>query len=129
ALPYAEAKARLAAADCDLGEEFWTVARPNLARFSDVAEIARMVRGPVTPFIEDPAFMASAAGFLPDVIDETAWKRWTDAVKEATGAKGRALFMPLRQALTGSDHGPDMATLAPLIGRERIARRLAGETA
>ena len=129
ALPYAEAQARLAAMDCDLGEAFWSVARPNLARFGEVAEIARMVRGPVTPIIEDAGLMEAAARLLPETIDETAWKRWTDAVKDETGAKGRGLFMPLRLALTGQDHGPDMATLAPLIGRERIARRLAGETA
>ena len=58
-----------------------------------------------------------------------AWSVWTTAVKERTGAKGKALFMPLRLILTGQAHGPDMATLTPLIGRARIARRLAGETA
>ena len=50
-------------------------------------------------------------------------------MKEATGAKGKALFMPLRLMITGQAHGPDMATLAPMIGRERIVKRLMGETA
>jgi glutamyl-tRNA synthetase len=50
-------------------------------------------------------------------------------VKEKTGAKGKALFMPLRQALTGLDHGPELAALLPLIGRDKALRRLAGESA
>jgi glutamyl-tRNA synthetase len=66
---------------------------------------------------------------LPETIDETLWPVWTNAVKEATGAKGKALFMPLRMIITGQSHGPDMATLAPMIGRERIVKRLKGETA
>jgi glutamyl-tRNA synthetase len=54
----------------------------------------------------------------------TTWKAWTDAVKSATGRKGKALFMPLRLALTGLDHGPELAQLLPLIGRERALERL-----
>ena len=50
-------------------------------------------------------------------------------MKAATGAKGKALFMPLRLALTGLDHGPELAALLPLIGRERALARLSGETA
>ena len=67
--------------------------------------------------------------FLPAEIGADSWSVWTSAVKEATGAKGKALFMPLRQAVTGMDHGPDMAALLPLIDRDRIVRRLKGETA
>ena len=53
------------------------------------------------------------------------WKTWTDAVKAATGAKGKGLFMPLRLALTGVDHGPELGSLLPLIGYERARARLA----
>jgi glutamyl-tRNA synthetase len=53
----------------------------------------------------------------------------TDALKQATGRKGKALFLPLRQALTGSDHGPDMHALLPLIGEAEARRRLAAATA
>jgi glutamyl-tRNA synthetase len=103
--------------------------RGNLQKFADVVEMATIVRGPVTPVIEDTAFAAAALAALPEVIDETLWPVWTNAVKEATGAKGKALFMPLRMMITGQSHGPDMATLAPMIGRERIVKRLGGETA
>ena len=113
----------------DLGEEVWNALRPNLEKFADVVELERIISGPVTPVIEDPAFAAAALEVLPASLDADAWSVWTTAVKERTGAKGKALFMPLRLILTGQAHGPDMATLTPLIGRERIARRLAGETA
>jgi len=45
-------------------------------------------------------------------------------LKEATGRKGKALFLPLRLALTGREHGPDMGALLPLIGREEALARL-----
>ncbi|MDI1281020.1 MAG: glutamyl-tRNA synthetase [Brevundimonas sp.] len=129
AMPYEVARARLAALDCDLGEAFWTLMRQNLQKFDDVKALAVLVRGPVTPVIEDPAFAAAALAVLPETLDETAWSTWTNAVKESTGAKGKALFMPLRHILTGQAHGPDMATLVPMIGRDRIVQRLKGEAA
>ncbi len=127
AMGYAEAQPRLAALGVDLGEAFWDTVRGNLNKFADVADMAKIVTGPVTPVIEDAAFAAAALEVLPDVIDAGAWSAWTAAVKEKTGAKGKGLFMPLRLALTGQAHGPDMAAMAPLIGREAIVRRLKGE--
>ncbi|MEH6664435.1 MAG: glutamate--tRNA ligase [Brevundimonas sp.] len=126
---YDDARARLVAMDCDLGEGFWNAVRPNLGKFADVKAFARIVNGPVTPVIADPAFAAAALEVLPADIGPDSWSVWTGAVKERTGAKGKALFMPLRQAVTGMDHGPDMAALLPLIDRDRIVRRLKGETA
>ena len=128
-MDYAVAQPRLVELDADLGDTFWNGVRGNLQTFADVIEMAKIVRGPVTPVIEDQAFAASALAVLPETVDETLWPTWTAAVKEATGAKGKALFMPLRLMITGQPHGPDMATLAPLIGRGRIERRLRGETA
>jgi len=129
AMPYAVAQPRLVELDADLGEAFWNGVRGNLQKFADVVDMAKIVRGPVTPMIEDSAFAQAALAALPETIDETLWPVWTAAVKEATGAKGKALFMPLRLMITGQSHGPDMATLAPMIGRERIVKRLNGETA
>jgi len=129
ALDYAAVKSRLEALDADLGEAFWTTVRPNLEKFADVVEMAKIVRGPITPVIEDAAFAEAARRLLPETIGADAWSVWTNAVKTETGAKGKGLFMPLRLALTGQAHGPDMAALVPLIGRERLDRRLAGEAA
>ena len=129
AMDYATAQPRLVEQGRDLGEPFWNIIRQNLETFADVVDMAKVVSGPVTPVIEDQAFMDRAAALLPATIDEGAWGAWTNAVKEATGAKGKALFMPLRLAVTGQNHGPDMASLIPLIGRDVIVRRLKGETA
>ncbi|PZO04794.1 MAG: glutamate--tRNA ligase [Alphaproteobacteria bacterium] len=129
AMPYGAAKPRLEGLGLALGEAFWRGVQGNLQTFGDVADMATIVQGPVVPVIEDPVFAEAALTVLPEVIDADAWSVWTTAVKEATGAKGKALFMPLRLILTGQAHGPDMATIVPLIGRERIAARLKGETA
>jgi glutamyl-tRNA synthetase len=129
AMPYAVAKPRLEVLGCDLGEAVWDALRPNLNRFGDIVGLSRMVTGPVTPIVEDAAFAAAALDVLPETIDAGVWAAWTEAVKARTGAKGKALFMPLRHILTGQERGPDMATLVPLLGRERIVRRLKGETA
>jgi glutamyl-tRNA synthetase len=129
AMDYGVARTRLVQLDADLGEGFWNAVRPNLQKFADVVEMAAIVRGPITPVIEDPGFAAAALEVLPAEIGADAWSVWTNAVKEKTGAKGKALFMPLRLILTGQAHGPDMATIVPMIGRERIVKRLRGETA
>ncbi len=129
AMDYATAKERLAGLECDLGEDFWTVVRPNLQKFADVADMARIVRGPVIPVIEDAAFAEAALDVLPSEIGDDVWSVWTQAVKDKTGAKGKGLFMPLRLILTGQAHGPDMASITPLIPREILVRRLKGETA
>jgi len=109
-------------------EPIWNVARANIEKLDDAGDWLAIVNGPVTPVIEDAVFIAKAAALLPvGDWDEGTWKAWTTAVKEETGAKGRALFMPLRQAVTGLDHGPEMGTLLPLIGAERVKARLNGQ--
>ena len=128
--PYESVKARLAALDADKGEPFWNVVRANITLLPDVKEWARVVEGPLDPIISDASFATAAAEALPQgPYDASSWSAFTNAVKEKTGAKGKALFMPLRQALTGMDHGPDMASLFPLIGEERARARLQGKAA
>jgi glutamyl-tRNA synthetase len=128
--PYAGVQARLAALGADKGEAFWNAVRANLVLLPDVKEWARIVDGPIEPLVPDAAFASAAAEVLPSgVYDATTWQAFTNAVKEKTGAKGKALFMPLRQALTGMDHGPEMAALFPLIGEERARKRLSGQAA
>jgi glutamyl-tRNA synthetase len=131
-MPFAAVEKRLAEAGIGGGEAFWNAVRGNLEKFSDCAEWWHVVTGPIAP-AADPqgaGVIAAAQKALPDEPwDLATWGRWTDAVKAATGAKGRALFHPLRLALTGREQGPELKTLLPFIGRERAQKRLAGETA
>jgi glutamyl-tRNA synthetase len=130
AMDFAAVRGRLEALGVGGGEAFWLAVRSNLSRVADAARWWPVVTGPVTPVIEDPAFADAAAELLPpEPWDGATWKAWTEAVKGRTGAKGRALFMPLRLALTGLDHGPELAGVLPLIGRDRAERRLRGEAA
>jgi glutamyl-tRNA synthetase len=127
---YSAVKARLAALGADQGEAFWNAVRANLHLLPEVRAWAHIIEGPIEPFISDAAFAAAAVEVLPKgAYDATSWSAFTNAVKEKTGAKGKALFMPLRQALTGLDHGPDMASLFPLIGEEKARARLMGRAA
>ncbi|MDP4595233.1 MAG: glutamate--tRNA ligase, partial [Beijerinckiaceae bacterium] len=103
------------------------VVRGNLETLADARKWWDVVHsdGLARPDGLDAGFLQQAAGLLPpEPWDTTSWKTWTDAVKAATGAKGRALFHPLRQALTGLDYGPELAALLPLIGRARVLARL-----
>ena len=128
-MPYAAVGERLRARGLDGGEAFWLAVRANLEVFGDVDQWWTVVRGPVTPVIEDAAFLDKALAQLPpEPWDHTTWRSWTEAVKQATGAKGRALYHPLRLALTGFERGPELKELLPLIGRERAATRLGGKT-
>lgn len=129
--PYAEAKPHLEA--LGLGEvdaALWDVARANVEKIEEVGEWQRICRGAIAPHLADPSFAAAAADVLPpEPWDDGTWKSWTEAVKSATGRKGKDLFMPLRLALTGLEHGPELRLLLPLIGREKTLRRLRGESA
>ncbi len=126
-----EVAPRLAALGlADAGPAFWEAVRGNLARLDDAADWWRVVAGPCAPVIEDADFTAAAAALLPpEPWDHTTWGAWCDAVRQTTGRKGKALFHPLRLALTGREHGPELKTLLPLVGRERACRRLKGEAA
>jgi glutamyl-tRNA synthetase len=125
--PYAAVASRLQAMGVSGGEAFWLAVRGNLGTVSQAAAWWAIVAGDIKPTIEDPAFTAQAALLLPaEPWDALTWATWTTAVKAATGAKGRALFHPLRVALTGRETGPDMAALLPLIGRTRALARLHG---
>jgi glutamyl-tRNA synthetase len=96
----------------------------------DAAGWWRIVSGQTQPVIEDRELTDKAAALLPDVPwDDTTWDVWISALKTASGRKGRALFHPLRLALTGREDGPELKLLLPLIGRERSEARLLGRAA
>lgn len=100
-------------------DTFWRVVRENIATRADMAGWWTLFqKGPDTPVIadEDREFVAQAVALLPpQPWDATTWGTWTAAVKEATGRKGKGLFMPLRLALTGQARGPEMADVLSLM--------------
>lgn len=118
ALPLAAVAERLSAAGVADPEAFWAAIGPNLDRMDEVDDWVRLLRDGAEPKVapEDADFVAEAMALLPPQpwTGET-WSQWTAAAKAASGRKGRALFQPLRRALTGRDHGPDMAALMPLM--------------
>ncbi|HXD03749.1 MAG TPA: glutamate--tRNA ligase [Novosphingobium sp.] len=111
-----------------MSETAWAAIRPNLAHIAEAADWWQVVTGPVAaPQLadEDGAFVREAGEVLAGLDwGEGVWAGLTSALKERTGRKGKALFLPLRLALTGREHGPDMAALLPLIGREAALQRL-----
>jgi glutamyl-tRNA synthetase len=121
-MDFAEVADRLPAG---MDEAGWHAIRPNLAHVSEAADWWRLVTGPV----DRPAFSEEDRAYLGEAARQLAWGEdpWhalTASLKETTGRKGKALFLPLRQALTGRDHGPDMGELLPLIGEARARERL-----
>lgn len=125
-LPYRAVTGRLPEG---MDEAGWEAIRPNLETVAQAADWWRIVTGPIEapePEQEDRAFLAAAHEMLLDLsFDADIWRTLTGGLKDQTGRKGKQLFLPLRRALTGLDHGPDMSQLLPLIGREEALERLA----
>ncbi|WP_407065644.1 glutamate--tRNA ligase [Devosia sp.] len=125
-MSFETAQPRLAALGLD-NEAAWTLLRENLARFGDIVELSKLITGPVEPVIaaEDRDFITAARELLPaEPWDETTWSTWTNALKASTDRKGKALFLPLRMALTGRHDGPELKSLLPLVGRKACLDRL-----
>ena len=119
-LPFAAVKDRIAAlgVPAELAERFWRVASQNITKLDDLAEWWEIFSKGAEPDIapEDADFIAQAMTLLPaPPYSDASWGEWTNAVKEATGRKGKGLFMPLRKAVTGQAHGPDMSDVMPLL--------------
>jgi glutamyl-tRNA synthetase len=116
-------------------EHFWMAIRGNLDLLTEARQWWQVASGDITPpdfggdtdsMKQTSDFLKVASNLLPAAPwSPETWKSWTTAITEATGVKGRALYQPLRLALTGEEHGPEMAALLPLIGPERVKHRLA----
>lgn len=122
AKPFAEVAPRIAALGVPAGmaEAFWAVARGNITVLDDLAGWWALIRDGAEPLVDeaDRDFVAQALAMLPpQPWTNATWGEWTQAVKDATGRKGKDLFRPLRRALTGRDAGPEMADLMPLLRR------------
>ncbi|MCW3783108.1 glutamate--tRNA ligase [Defluviimonas salinarum] len=124
ALPFEAVKDRIAGlgVPAEMAERFWRVASQNITTLDDLGAWWVLCRDGAEPVIaaEDAEFVREAVALLPEPpFTEASWGEWTAAVKEKTGRKGKGLFMPLRLALTGQPHGPEMAELMPLLQKVR----------
>ncbi len=110
-------------------EALWLAIRGNLSRLDDATIWREVAEGEVAPIVEDADFLKLAASCAPaDPWDQATWGAWTARLRELSGRKGRALFHPLRLALTGREAGPELAALLPLMGRARALARLSGQS-
>lgn len=127
-LPYEAVAEHLSSSG--VSQALWNAVRSNITRINEAKDWLDIVNGAIAPVIEDSEFTQLAAACVPnDPLSEESWSEFVSAVKEKTGAKGKKLFMPLRLALTGKTHGPEMGPLLVLIGAERARARLLGKTA
>ncbi len=107
----------------DKAELFWSVAKGNITILDDLSEWWTLFRDGATPLVadEDREFVSQALALLPaQPWTHATWGEWTSVVKEATGRKGKGLFMPLRRALTGRENGPEMADVMPLLAAPKV---------
>jgi glutamyl-tRNA synthetase len=112
-----------------LDEGFWNAIRANLEKLEDIKEWWKVVNDSTSTIIndEDKDFTAQAAEVLPpSPWDDTTWKTWIEKIKDVSDRKGKGLFMPLRKALTGMEHGPELNSLLPLLGEDKVKSRLLG---
>jgi len=125
--PHVAVADRLAEIGAPARADFWEAMRGNIEKFADMQNIMALINGPITPVVdaEDGDFIAQARALLPDApLDMQSWSVWTGRLKDETGRKGRGLFMPLRMALTGQSHGPEMQHLLYYIGYDEAVARL-----
>ena len=125
-MPYADVKDRISG-----DEDFWNIVRANIEKIADVDEWADIVLKPMSGTIadEDKGFCKAAAEFLPQTVTAETWSALISHLKETTDRKGKTLFMPLRLALTGQQHGPSMDDMLQLLGAEKAKARLRGQAA
>ena len=124
--PYADVKDRVPG-----DEDFWNIVRANIEKISDIDAWADIVLKSMSGEIsdEDKVFCETAANFLPAKVTAETWSDMVSHLKTETGRKGKGLFMPLRLALTGQQHGPSMGDMLQLLGAEKAKARLRGEAA
>lgn len=122
-LPYSAVRAQLPAID----ETFWLSVRGNISALHEANEWWAILHHPVAATLlpEEKEFLRTASEYLPEEPwTENTWNEWMNAVKAATNRKGKDLFMPIRKAITGMEHGPELKALLPLLGKSRTAERL-----
>ncbi|MGQ9647660.1 MAG: glutamate--tRNA ligase [Thermodesulfobacteriota bacterium] len=136
-LPYMErAGIPVTAFDREYLKQICTVLKENLVLLSQVNEYVGI-------FFDDKFFWEDGAKAIlsdagnretlrqvmeavessPELTTDT-WPSLHAQLEKRTGRKGKDLFAPLRAAVTGKTKGPELAKTLPLLGKERVVRRL-----
>lgn len=124
-IPYEKISSQAREFAPSLSEHLWHVLKGNLQTLPEIAQWESICSGHIKPVIQDVEYLKQARQCLPsEPWDTTTWTSWTTSLKEITGRKGKELFMPLRLAITGMEHGPEMKELLPLIGYQKVLERL-----
>ncbi len=131
-LSFEEVKPSLDKLEVKISKEFWQATHGNLNTINEVVDWWKICNQAIASNI-DPSnkeFLQTAGSLLPaGECNLTTWEIWVSKIKTQTDRVGKQLFTPLRLALTGKESGPELKLLLPLIGRNRIEKRLNGETA
>ena len=129
--PYEEVEATLHAMGMVKADKiFWETVRANLSNINEVKTWYDICCAELIPITDDLEFTTMAASLLPkgEFTNET-WDQWITAVKAATDKSGKAIFMPIRKALTNLDHGPELRYVLKIMGYDRAFKRLTGISA
>lgn len=121
-LPFTEARSYF---HYPITESFWNKVQGNIHYIKDVEMWWDICSRDISASVEDKDLIRTAAALLPEgEVSSDTWEVWTKRLKDSTGLSGKALFMPLRMALTGIEHGPELKSVLPLLGRQKIIHRL-----
>lgn len=128
-LDFCEAKPRLKEIGItgEVSEKFWTAIKLNINFLSEAKEWFEIFSEEFRfkNKNEDQEFLHEAAKLLPkNTEDENCWNLWLSEIKKISPRKGKELFMPIRLALSGKEHGPELKFLVNLIKRDEILKRL-----
>ena len=129
-MPFDAVREQLEEFDIGGGALFWETVRGNINVVGEAKTWWDICTSEIVPIIESREVTNAAAVLLPEgPLDASIWKAWTTAIATKTGTNGKALFLPLRLALTGRNSGPELASLLAIMGRDRVFARLNGVSA
>lgn len=126
-MTYEEAKPKLDNLEIKITKDFWQAVHGNIDLINEVINWWKICYEDITPEIDslNIEFLKEIYKLLPNEDwDLSTWDKWVEKIKETTGRSGKQLFMPIRLALTGKNHGPELKMLLPHIGKDRVKKRL-----